>query len=326
MDTGFGTNQLYSACRLTVTHHFADSGLECKPIEGTGFLVEFPSPDTRIGLVTNRHLTDATFANEIENRGATLKSIKVQWWQSKYLLLEHTVADPQPLYYDSDPLVDVAVIPIAAKTGAPVEIIGTLHGDVEKFMAENSPDGIMFNHAHSWAYLLECERLWPELEPGEFVTFPGYPIWYDRLQTRPVLRSGVIASDPQQNHRYCEGEPTTIDGNHQVLFDAFSTNGNSGGPVYVAQRGMAPIDLRIPMDDGAIVSQGKMIMEGYRRSFLVGINASHCNDTGLPRPNEHAGLSRMHKLSVLVHILRANEAPPDPDARAIKLLIPVPDR
>jgi len=52
MDTGFGTNQLYSACRLTVTHHFADSGLECKPIEGTGFLVEFPSPDTRIGLVT----------------------------------------------------------------------------------------------------------------------------------------------------------------------------------------------------------------------------------------------------------------------------------
>jgi hypothetical protein len=180
----------------------------------------------------------------------------------------------------------------------------------------------MFNHALSWDYLLECEELWPQLEPGEFVTFPGYPIWYDRLQTRPVLRSGVIASDPQTNYRFGEGEPTKTDGNHQVLFDAFSTNGNSGSPVYVAQRGLAPLDLKFPTGSARSPVQGKLAFTNYHRSFLMGINASHYNDTDSKRPNDHAGLSRMHKLSVIMDVLRANEAPPDPDARRVNVRIP----
>jgi hypothetical protein len=92
-------------------------------VYGTGFLVGFPSPDNRMGLVTNRHLADAVFYNEVEYKGATIKSIKLQWWQSSQLLLEHTITDPTPLYHD-DPLIDVAVIPIAGKPDAPVEIFG----------------------------------------------------------------------------------------------------------------------------------------------------------------------------------------------------------
>lgn len=321
MDTGFSTNQLYSACRLEITHHYASDGLECAPFEGTGFLVEFPSPDNRMGLVTNRHLTDAPFYNEVEYKGATIKSVAVQWWQSKDLRLEHTITNPRPLYH-SDPLIDVAVIPMVSKSGAPIEIVGEFYGDVEKFVSEADPDRLMLNHALSWDYLLECEKLWPQIEPGEFVTFPGYPIWYDRLQTRPVLRSGVIASDPQTNYRFDKGEPTKKDGSHQVLFDAFSTSGNSGSPVYVAQRGMPPIDVHFPVADGKTLSRGKFAFEPYHRSFLIGINAAHYNDTGISRPNEHAGLSRMHKLSVLMDILRANKGLHNPDARRINVRIP----
>jgi hypothetical protein len=196
MDTGFGTDQLYSACRLEITHHFPDDGIECEPFNGTGFLAEFPTKDNRIGLVTNRHLTDAEFYSEVEYRGATIKSIKLQWWQSSSLRLEPTINTPAP-YYHADPSIDVAITPIASKPNEPIAITSTLFGDTAEWIDNQDTDQLMFKHAFSWEYLLECEKLWPQIQPGDFVSFPGYPIWYDRLQIRPVLRSGMIASDPQ---------------------------------------------------------------------------------------------------------------------------------
>jgi hypothetical protein len=320
VDTGFGATQLYSACRLTLTHHYADIDHECEPCFGTGFLVEFPSPDNRLGLVTNRHLADLPWQDE-KYKGTTIKTVKMEWWQSTALRLENTITEPAPLYHP-DPSIDVAIIPIAGKPDAPLEISGAFYGDVQKFAAEADPDTLMFQHGLSWPYLLECEQLWPQLEPGEFVTFPGYPIWFDRLQKRPVLRSGVIASDPQTDYRLSDGEPRVGDGNQQVLFDAFSTSGNSGSPVYVAQRGLAPIDLKFPTGSAKPPAQGKLSFTGYRRAFLIGINMGHFNDPDSERPNDHAGLSRMHKLSAIMDILRVNEVPPDPDARRVKILIP----
>ncbi|WP_186244059.1 helix-turn-helix domain-containing protein [Mycobacterium simulans] len=325
MDTGFSAHQLYSACRLEATHHFPNDGTHCIDLAGTGFLVEFPAGDNRLGLVTNRHIADAVFYSELENKGSTIKSIKIQWWQSRELRCEHVVTDPKPLYH-SDPLLDVAVIPVASKPEAPLEASAEIYGDIAKCIAENSPTEITLNHAISWEMLLECEKLWPQLQPGEFVVFPGYPIWYDQLQIRPVMRSGLIASDPQTDYRSGKGAPTKEDSNHQVLFDAFSTSGNSGSPVYVAQRGMAPMNFLIPTGDGKAAVQAQIGSKNYHQSFLIGINASHYNDTGMPRPNEHAGLSRMHKLSVIMDILRANQAPHGPDSRKMSLVIRIPDR
>jgi DNA-binding CsgD family transcriptional regulator len=324
MDTGFGASQLYSACRLEMAHHFPNDGTHCTDLKGTGFLVEFPTGDNRLGLVTNRHLADAVFYNELENKGSTLKSIKMQWWQSKEVRCEHIITDPKPLYH-SDPLLDVAVIPFASKPGAPLEATAEIYGDIAKFIAENSPTEITLNHGISWEMLLECEKLWPQLQPGEFVVFPGYPIWYDQLQIRPVMRSGVIASDPQTNYRSGTGELTKEDSNHQVLFDAFSTSGNSGSPVYVAQRGMPPINLLIPAGDGKTAAQAQIGSTNYRQSFLIGINASHYNDSGIPRQNEHAGLSRMHKLAVIMDILRGNQAPHSTDSRHMSIVIRIPE-
>lgn len=321
MDTGFSANQLYSACRLEMTHHFPD-GTHCTDLEGTGFLVQFPAGDSRIGLVTNKHLANAEFYNPLENPASVLTSVKVQWWQSKNMLLEHVINDPQPLYH-SDPLFDVAVIPIFSKPNLPIEIGGTHYGDLVQFIADtNGTDQLLFNHAHSWEYLLQCEELWPQIEPGEFVTFPGYPVWYDHLENRPVMRSGVIASDPQTEYRLTDGERTKDDSGCQVLFDAFSTKGNSGGPVFIAQRGLPPIDLRAPTPGGGTAVYGKLAFDNYRKSFLVGINASHYNETGISRTNEHAGLSRMHKLSVIMDILRANKGTYGREAQQISLMVP----
>jgi hypothetical protein len=127
-------------------------------------------------------------------------------------------------------------------------------------------------------------------------------------------------------YRLTEGDPTRTDGNQQVLFDAFSTKGNSGSPVFVAQQGLAPIDLSLPpLIQGTPPSQGKLTFTGYRRSFLIGINNGHHDDPDSPRVNDHAGLSRMHKLSAILNILRSNTAPHDMSVRQIQLLLPIPE-
>ena len=206
----------------------------------------------------------------------------------------------------------------------PIQIVSELFGDIAEWIAEADTGTLVFNHAFSWEHLLECEKLWPQLQPGEFVSFPGYPIWYDRLQIRPVLRSGFIANDPQTDYRVSEGEPRPGDGNQQVLFDAFSTSGSSGSPVFVAQQSLGPIDLSLPLVQGRPPLQTKLAFLNYRRSFLIGINMGHFSRPQSVRSNDHAGLSRMHKLSAVMDVLRANAAPHDMDARRINLHLPVP--
>ncbi|WP_131813373.1 hypothetical protein [Mycobacterium kubicae] len=304
MDTGFGKNQLYSACRLTFTHHFPESGVECEPLYGTGFLVQFPEGDNRFGVVTNRHLTEPALYHPAEYEGATTKSLKVEIWQSKNLRIEFTIDDPTLLCHE-DQTIDVTVIPFGPGVDLP-HTFATPYDKFENLFPDPKIDTLVFNHGLSWEYLLECEKLWPSLEPGEFVLFPGYPIWYDKSQVRPVFRSGMIASDPQTDYRRRVGDPSIRDGNRQVLFDAFSTSGNSGSPVFVAQRGIPP--LPIHMNSGGDFSPSKVAelkFSGYHRSFLIGINAGHINDDDGGR-DSHAGLSRMYKLSAVMDILRSN--------------------
>ncbi|SPM41930.1 hypothetical protein BN973_03918 [Mycobacterium numidiamassiliense] len=318
MDTGFGPTQLYSACRLTITHYYQPNDHTWEPCFGTGFLVQFPQGDNRFGLVTNRHLTDVPWRTQYKD--VVVKSVKIEMWQGRTLRLEFTINDPQPLYHD-DPTIDVAVIPFGPSIDT--EIIGTPYDKIKNIDVDPI-EGLMMNHGLSWPYLLECEELWPLLEPGEFVSFPGYPAWYDKLQTRPVLRSGMIASDPQTEYRRLEGDPTIKDGNRQVLFDAFSTSGNSGSPVFVAQRGLAPLPIHLTSSEGKFSPDGpaaRLEVTGYHRSFLIGINAGHINDLDNGRDNDHAGLSRLHKLSVIMDILRANTSPSS-GANTVRIFIP----
>lgn len=320
MDTGFGATQLYSACRLTITHYYEHSDHTWEPCFGTGFLVEFLNEDNRFGVVTNRHLTDIPWYKP-QYEGAVVKSVKIELWQSVNFRIKFSISDPTPLYHH-DGTIDIAVIPFGPKIDP--HMVGTPHDKLENIVTDASTDTFMFNHGFSWHYLLECETLWPLLQPGEFVSFPGYPTWYDKLQTRPVLRSGMIASDPQTEYRRLEGDPTIKDGNRQILFDAFSTSGNSGSPVFVAQRGIPPLPLYMVGGDGKFSPHGpaaQLEVTGYHRSFLMGINAGHINDLDRERENDHAGLSRMHKLSAIMDILRANTSS---STAAVKTTILVP--
>lgn len=146
---------------------------------------------------------------------------------------------------------------------------------------------ILPQHFLSWDFLTASEQYWDVLDVGEMAFFPGFPAWYDKSQRRPVMRSGAIMSDPQTDIRVFEGEPKPGDGNRQMLFEAFSTDGNSGSPVYVAQR-----DLNL---DPTLQYQGV-----YHPLIFAGINAGHLDDA----QQKHVGVSRMYKVSVVLDVLR----------------------
>ena len=113
----------------------------------------------------------------------------------------------------------------------------------------------------------------------DFVAFPGFPEWYDKLQQRPILRSGTIASDPRYDYSFVpeyKGEC--------VAYEAFSYGGSSGSPVFAVEKGPKP---------GPGIS-----FPGFRELKLLGINAGHLN-VGSSNP-QHSGISYLYKSSAIL--------------------------
>jgi len=66
-----------------------------------------------------------------------------------------------------------------------------------------------------------------QLSPGSQVLLPSYSAHYDKSSERPVMRGGIISSDPESNYQTEGWEPA-----RRVLYQAQSAEGASGGPVY----------------------------------------------------------------------------------------------
>ena len=115
----------------------------------------------------------------------------------------------------------------------------------------------------------------------DFVAFPGYPEWYDKVQQLPILRTGTISSDPRYDYSKSQylGEC--------VAYEAFSYGGSSGSPVFAVQTGPKP---------GAGLS-----FPGFRELKLIGINTGH-----LPASDgTHSGISYLYKSSAILDIIEA---------------------
>ena len=124
------------------------------------------------------------------------------------------------------------------------------------------------------------EKLDSKLSVCDFVAFPGYPPWYDRLNSRPILRTGTISSDP----RFDYSHSGAYDG-ECIAYEAFSFGGSSGSPVFAVQKGPRP---------GAGIT-----FPGFRELMMIGINAGHLlGDQGI-----HSGISYMYKSSAILDII-----------------------
>ena len=112
--------------------------------------------------------------------------------------------------------------------------------------------------------------------PGEAIFLIGYRRWYDHNGERPILRNGVIASDPRIPYRSTTGDATRADGPQQIAIEVFSVDGNSGGPVFLQQRGLERVET-----DSLIITD-----PDFRAAKLLGINKGHIPDHG-----GHTGVS-----------------------------------
>jgi hypothetical protein len=118
----------------------------------------------------------------------------------------------------------------------------------------------------------------------DFVGFPGYPEWFDKVEMRPIFRVGTIASDPSKNYNTDKPKGAC------VAYEAFSFGGSSGSPVFALQKGLAP---------GA-----GLTFDGFRPVKFVGINAGHLGGFS----TAHSGLSYFYKSTAIVETFNFSNA------------------
>ncbi|GEO11556.1 hypothetical protein SAE01_40520 [Segetibacter aerophilus] len=135
-----------------------------------------------------------------------------------------------------------------------------------------------------YAMIADIEKINSKLSVCDFVAFPGFPDWYDKLNNNPILRTGTIASDPRFNY---SNKKESI--GECIAYEAFSYGGSSGSPVFAIQKGF-PI--------GAGLQAGE---DFYRPIMLVGINAGHLLVDGYDK--HHSGISLMYKSSAILEII-----------------------
>lgn len=168
MDAGFEARHLYAACRLTISHDYSPGGSP-GTIFGTGFVVGFPQGDSRFGLVTNRHLADAAWA-EPQCAGTTLTSVIVEMWQSTNLKLTFELTDPTPFYHH-DESIDGAVIPFGPAFDANTTL-GTFYDKIENLIPDLNVDSLVIRSGstrarHAPSSAPACSRVIRTLITGD---------------------------------------------------------------------------------------------------------------------------------------------------------------
>jgi hypothetical protein len=246
---------LYLAYKLEI--EFVDSTGSIKPGTGTAFLLG--SGDRPI-LVTNRHVVDLDY-NACDLRYKDFRPAKIVMRgrsadDSRFSVeLDHT----QSFRFHAAKENDVACL-------------------IDFSVRKLPHKGFQLYHHNTIDGLATAEEFMTTIWPGDHVFFTGYPAVHDKLDQRPILRAGIIASDPKYNYSTSgkfEGE--------RVAYEAMSSPGASGSPVYAPARGINGIH------------------EHVRRDLIVGIDAGHIGaDFGT-----HSGMSYFIKSTVIREILRA---------------------
>jgi hypothetical protein len=261
---GLDNQFLYAAYKITSV--FGDGiGAEASAT-GTGFFLKNETGQTC--LVTNRHMVDLHYPKIDATRpGYKLQRILIRGRHSGGMLglpnqfTEFAIAPTANFLFSSVVENDVTCL-----VNPPILAIDKSASVVDFFI----PHELVATKQDFENKLSVCD----------FVAFPGYPPWHDRLNERPILRTGAIASDPRSDYSFS--------GNYDgecVAYEAFSFGGSSGSPVFAVQKGPRP---------GAGIT-----FPGFRELLFIGINAGHLiTDT-----QHHSGISYLYKSSAILDII-----------------------
>lgn len=246
---------LYLAYKLEV--EFADSLENKKCGTGTAFLL---GAGSRPILVTNRHVVDI---------GYSAPDSRYREYRLTKLVLHGRSADDSRYSVELDHSQSFC-FPEARENDVACLI---------DFRAVKLPhEAFKLYHHNGVEGLATEEEFATTIWPGDQVFFTGYPAVHDKLDQRPILRAGIIASDPKYNY----SSSGSYEGD-RVAYEAMSSPGTSGSPVYAPARGIGGTH------------------QFQRRDMIVGINAGHIS----AEFGAHSGMSYFIKSTVIRELLRA---------------------
>lgn len=249
---GLNNQFLYSAFKLTVLFMDKTSGKE-KDIVGTGFFVKV---EEKFIFVTNRHNLDLGY-KDVKYKNFDIVSLNLTGRLSGDVLLTFGIRlGMDNILFHKDDRNDIAgiVSPI-------LEIVGTSNIVLDYFVPQ--------------ILIADREYIDSDLSVCDFVAFTGYPIWHDSVEHRPIFRSGTISSDPRSQYHFESGQSKVA--GDCVAYEAFSSGGSSGSPVFALQKGIPP---------GPGIK-----FEAFREAKLVGINGGHLKSVEFA----HSGMSYFFK-------------------------------
>jgi len=250
-------NFLYSAY-LIETKFVSPDGTPTEGV-GTGFVLSVK--ENLPIIVTNRHIIDIDYGKlTAKYKHYELRELSITGRRDDDTSYTFRLYPEARFFLDDDIQNDVALIEARIYEDDPVQFAKGLHWH---FGIEHLATEEVFNTS---------------LQPYDDVAFTGFPYTHDKLAGRPILRAGKIASDPKFDYSWSN----EYKGNC-VAYEAFSTSGASGSPVFAPPRGAAGIP-------------------GSRHGYLIGVNAGHVPDVEMF--TGHSGISYFYKSSVILKILR----------------------
>ena len=262
---GLDNRHLYAAYRLDCT--FSNDSGQVIGCSGTGFFVR--NRDSKLCLVTNRHVVDIAFNRE-----------KYQEFKLRNVFVSGKKLDQATELPDVDEQSEI-VQPDLRYSNVPENDLACIV-DPKIRMPKGQPP-MTIDFFLSYDLLADYSDFENTISVCDFVAYPGYPEWHDQRQRRPIFRTGTVSSDP----RYDYHDPNGNYVGQCIAYEAFSSGGYSGSPVFALQKGIKP---------GAGIS-----FPAYRPAKLIGINAGH-----LPtKDKSHSGISIMYKSSAILDIIDA---------------------
>ena len=129
---------------------------------------------------------------------------------------------------------------------------------------------------------LADQLFFEDLPWGTQVSFASFQVWRDSTTQKPILRTGIVSSDPRDDY----SSDMVNNRKSALLLEAFSFSGSSGSPIFVS--------ASIPMG-----SNGSYPIQ------VIGIMCGHIwndKDTSVGH-RTHVGLSYCHKSTVLLEML-----------------------
>ena len=257
-------NRLYCAWRIKTTFQ-NDLG---KKIEGHGTCFFVHNSHKEECLVTNRHIIDLNYKSQ-DRKYKGFNLVQIEVFGKKQNGQNLPDIDCKVLFFDFRILT-------SQKNENDIAILKDLRA-LNNHEYTSEVDFIL-----PYSEIATDEQIRSSLKVSDSLVFPGFPPWYDKVGNRPIMRTGMVSSDPRYNYSF--GEMVLGD---CLAYEAFSFEGSSGSPVFALQRSY-PGDKMITWPD-------------YRPLMLVGINAGALKTVS----NHHSGISYLYKSSLIVELIES---------------------